>query len=40
MKVPNLITFFGNRKGIPDREGLDNCIVGLNRIKAAASRPA
>ena len=38
MKVPNLITFFGNRKGIPDREGLDNCIVGLNRIKAAAEQ--
>ena len=36
MKVPNLITFFGNRKGMPDQEGLDNCIVGLNRIKAAA----
>jgi hydroxypyruvate isomerase len=36
MKVPNLITFFGNRKGRPDREGLDNCIVGLNRIKPIA----
>jgi hydroxypyruvate isomerase len=36
MKVPNLITFFGNRKAIPEQEGLDNCIIGLNRIKAAA----
>jgi hydroxypyruvate isomerase len=36
MKVPNLITFFGNRKGIPDQEGLDNCVVALNRIKPAA----
>jgi hydroxypyruvate isomerase len=34
--VPNLITFFGNRKGQPDPEGLDNCVVGLNRIKKAA----
>ena len=36
MKVPNLITFFGNRKGMADQEGLDNCIVGLNRIKPIA----
>jgi hydroxypyruvate isomerase len=34
--VPNLITFFGNRKGMPDQEGLDNCVTGLNRIKKAA----
>jgi len=34
--VPNLITFFGNRKGQPDAEGLDNCVIGLNRIKKAA----
>jgi hydroxypyruvate isomerase len=38
MKVPNLITFFGNRKGIPDQEGLDNCVIGLLRIKAAAEQ--
>ncbi len=36
MKVPNLITFFGNRKGRPDREGLDNCVAGLQRIKPIA----
>jgi hydroxypyruvate isomerase len=36
MGVPNLITFFGNRKGMPDPEGLDNCVVGLNRIKPMA----
>jgi hydroxypyruvate isomerase len=36
MKVPNLITFFGNRKGMADQEGLDNCVVGLNRIKPIA----
>ncbi|HWC76697.1 MAG TPA: TIM barrel protein, partial [Blastocatellia bacterium] len=35
-KVPNLIAFFGNRKGIPDAEAADNCILGLNRIKKAA----
>jgi hydroxypyruvate isomerase len=34
--VPNLITFFGNRKGQADPEGLDNCVIGLNRIKKAA----
>ncbi len=32
----NLITFSGNRKGTPDGEGLDNCVVGLNRIKKIA----
>ena len=31
--VPNLIAFFGNRKGRSDEEGIDNCIAGLNRIK-------
>jgi hydroxypyruvate isomerase len=36
MGVPNLITFFGNRKGMPDQEGLDNCVIGLNRIKPMA----
>ncbi len=32
----NVITFSGNRKGQPDGEGLDNCVVGLNRIKSIA----
>jgi len=35
-KVPNVITFSGNRKGLPDSEGLDNCVTGLNKIKAFA----
>jgi hydroxypyruvate isomerase len=35
-KVPNLITFFGNRRGMPDDEATANCIEGLNRIKKAA----
>src|SRR5262245_17596316 len=34
--VPNLIAFFGNRRGITDAEGIENCTVGLNRIKKVA----
>jgi len=34
--VPNLISFFGNRRGMPDSEGIANCADGLNRIKAVA----
>ena len=34
--VPNLITFFGNRRGMADAEAIKNCIAGLNRIKGAA----
>jgi len=34
--VPNVITFSGNRKGMPDSEGLENCLTGLNKIKAFA----
>jgi hydroxypyruvate isomerase len=33
LNVPNVITFFGNRRGMPDPEAIDNCIEGLNRIK-------
>jgi hydroxypyruvate isomerase len=35
-KVPNLITFFGNRRGMPDDEAHANCVIGLNRIKKVA----
>jgi len=35
-KVPNLVTHSGSRAGMPDQEGLDNCVAGLNRIKAIA----
>ncbi len=35
-KVPNVITFSGNRRGLSDQEGLENCVAGLNRIKAFA----
>ena len=34
--VPNIITFSGNRRGMPDQEGADNCVAFLNRIKAQA----
>jgi len=35
-KVPNIITFSGNRKGMDDRAGADNCVAFLNKIKAQA----
>ena len=35
-KVPNVITFSGNRKGMADDIGKENCIAGLNRVKKAA----
>lgn len=35
-KVPNVITFSGNRRGMPDAEGLQNCAIALNKIKAYA----
>jgi hydroxypyruvate isomerase len=34
--VPNVITFSGNRMGMDDREGADNCVAFLNKIKAHA----
>ena len=34
--VPNVITFSGNRRGLSDAEGLDNCVTGLDRVKAIA----
>jgi hydroxypyruvate isomerase len=35
-KIPNVITFFGNRRGMPDAEAIANCIDGLNRVKKIA----
>ena len=32
-KVPNVITFFGNRRGMGDEEATANCVAGLNRVK-------
>jgi hydroxypyruvate isomerase len=34
--VPNVITFFGNRRGMPDAEAIKNCIAALNRLKGPA----
>ena len=36
--VPNLITFFGNRRGMSDAEATKNCIAGLNRIEGPGRR--
>ncbi len=35
-KVPNMITFFGNRRGMSDAEATDNCVAALNRVKKYA----
>ena len=34
--MPNLITFFGNRRGMADAEAAANCVAGLNRVKKVA----
>ncbi len=34
--VPNIITFSGNRRGMADAEGADNCVAFLNRVKSHA----
>jgi hydroxypyruvate isomerase len=34
--VPNLIAFFGNKKGRSDEDAIKNCVTGLNRVKKAA----
>jgi hydroxypyruvate isomerase len=36
MRVPNVITFFGNRRGLSDEAATANCIAGLNRVKKIA----
>src|SRR5438270_3338373 len=35
-KVPNVITFSGNRRGLSDDEGKEACIAGLQRVKKVA----
>jgi hydroxypyruvate isomerase len=37
---PNLITFSGNRRGMPDAEGADNCVAFLDRVKTQAEDKA
>jgi hydroxypyruvate isomerase len=34
--VPNIITFSGNRNGMGDQEGADNCVAFLDAVKAHA----
>ena len=36
MRVPNVITFFGNRRGMSDEAATANCIAALNRVKKIA----
>ena len=35
-RVPNVITFFGNRRGMSDEQAIANCVEGLNRVKRVA----
>jgi hydroxypyruvate isomerase len=35
---PNLICFSGNRRGMDDEQGLENCAIGLRRIMPVAER--
>jgi len=35
--LPNVITFSGNRRGLSDQEGLENCVTGLTRVKGLAA---
>jgi hydroxypyruvate isomerase len=35
-KIPNVITFSGNRKGLADDAGRDTCILGLKRVAKIA----
>ena len=34
--IPSIITFSGNRAGMPYEEGADNCVAFLNKVKAHA----
>ena len=36
--VPNVITFSGNRRGLSDQEGMEDCVIGLNRVKGIAEQ--
>jgi hydroxypyruvate isomerase len=35
---PSLICFSGNREGMSDEQGLENCVIGLKRIAPVAER--
>jgi hydroxypyruvate isomerase len=36
--IPNVICFSGNRRGMSDDEGLENCAVGLKRVLSLAEQ--
>ncbi|HUJ43663.1 MAG TPA: TIM barrel protein [Opitutaceae bacterium] len=36
--LPNVICFSGNRAGLPDEQGLENCVTGLKQIAGAAEQ--
>jgi len=36
--IPNVICFSGNRNGMSDEEGLENCAIGLKRIVGLAEK--
>jgi hydroxypyruvate isomerase len=36
LRIPNVITFFGNRRGMSDEMAIANCVTGLNRVKKIA----
>ena len=36
--LPNMIVFSGNRAGLPDNEGIENCAKGLKRIMPLAGQ--
>ena len=38
MKVPNLICLSGNRNGMGDEQGIENCVKGLQRIMPTAEK--
>lgn len=35
---PNMICFSGNRAGLPDEQGLENCVIGLKRVAPIAEK--
>src|SRR3989475_5960097 len=36
LQMPNVITFFGNKRGMPDEQATANCVTRLNRVKKIA----
>ena len=36
--LPNVICMSGNRKGMPDQEGLENCVLGLKNVVGLAEK--